>query len=33
MLSSLLTISSQILEYYEAVKKDLDIENAGLKRF
>jgi len=27
------TISSQILEYYEAVKKDLDIENVGIKKF
>ena len=26
-------ISSQVLEYYEAVKKDLDIENAGLEKF
>jgi len=26
-------ISSQILEYYEAVKKDLDIENVGIKKF
>ncbi len=27
------TISSQILEYHEAVKKDLDIENIGIKKF
>jgi len=26
-------ISSQVLEYYEAVKKDLDIDNAGLEKF
>ncbi|MFC1940985.1 hypothetical protein ACFLWL_01040 [Chloroflexota bacterium] len=26
-------ISSQILEYYAAVKKDLDIENTGIKKF
>ena len=26
-------INSQILEYYNAVKKDLNIENTGLKRF
>lgn len=27
------TVSSQILEYYTAVKKDLDIENTGIKKF
>ena len=26
-------LSSQIMEYYEAVKKDLDIENVGIKKF
>ena len=26
-------LSSQIMEYYEAVKKDLGIENAGIKKF
>ena len=27
------TVSAQILEYYEAVKKDLDIEDVGIKKF